>query len=186
MEQPVSEGAISPELRTEFEGIFKSVGSEIIPPDKYDIPQSYDLDKFQPDEKVLIESSIRLLTSYLGYPIIKDNFPDHEKRTAWREATSNRLRKNDEEKADLFEDFFKSNKMRRNRLTRVRGVTEYLASDQIIPTDLGKKLTDAIDEITPKEKHGTDPWEGPTTDWKIEKINNISNLAANVLNSIGK
>ena len=90
-------------------------GAEILPGGKYDIPrpEEYDLSVFPEEDRDVVDVAVKQLSAYLGYPMITDNFPNHNIRRTWRGQTSKFLHNRyGPEASRAFEKMLRENKLK--------------------------------------------------------------------------
>src|SRR5260221_4193573 len=176
--------SITPETKFQFKQLIEVSGADVIEPEKYNIPEKYDLSDIKADNQQNVSRAISRLEEYLSCPIISDKFDSHEKRRDWRIETYKSIETSEGTyKAEQFDNFLKMNKMKRNRISVVFAYTDALAEYTKIPEDLTNGLIGAIAETLPE--NGVDPMDGPTTPDKIARVEKISDQIVKVLNYFG-
>src|SRR3990172_7038832 len=165
----------------------KDHGMKIITPKTYDLPQHYYLEQFHEEDQEVIQYAIDYLEMYLHLPIIKDNFRSRDERNAWRKKTTDYIRKEyGDQKADGFSEFLGNNKMKsRNKIANIYYVLEQVYGGLWAPQQAKAEQISTLIKNEISERGNNDPWEGPTSQAKIDKVDELSNMVVVFLNSMG-
>ena len=155
-------------------------GAEILPGGKYDIPrpEEYDLSVFPEEDRDVVDVAVKQLSAYLGYPMITDNFPNHNIRRRWRGQTSKFLHNRyGPEASKAFEKMLRENKLKSNAVTPIIGYVSMLQN--YLPEEMVEGILKIGDDFN---KGNSSHWNKPTTPERIEAINSLSQKTAAVLN----
>lgn len=164
----------------------EGVTINIIPPEKYDVPQELDLSRFPTDERPYAEESFMYVNEYLKLPIISDTFPSTDSRKNWRNENYDNIQKSKgEQAAEDFKTMLKGNKLASNRIYSLVGFVTFF--NEYLPKDERAEMQAIIDysyDLNKRELNGE--LDGPTTKARIEEVEKLSRNAVAVLNKFAK
>ncbi len=172
------DNSITPDIliqeKAEFTKILTDQGMTVIPADNRLVPENFNLDSIaDPKNKRKVESAIRQYKTFLGMPIIIDNFERHEDREKWRLNMADEL---GPEKGQRFNDFFISNKLKRGSFGALITYSDFFKKGGVIDDSATWKLVELI-KMTQEAEDGSDPWDNPqvfSTERKIATLKEIS------------
>lgn len=128
----------------ESRDIIEEAGFQVIPPNEFNIPSSYDLSRFSEDKRKDVDGAIQMFNRFLKAPTISDNWENNRKREKMIGELREKVRtEKGEEEVRKVNLLLESNKMKRNKLGTLEEFAEILEADGIVPT-LAKELRGLI------------------------------------------